>query len=160
MPQVIRMPLVFFPFFLSSLADALVAVGRIQKFLTAEEMAEPYALDYDMKNAVTVDGDFTWETAGKLEDKFETGVQGGGKSGTSGKNSKGKKGGEKTGEKLVLPISVAAVQNKDEQPAEEEKPFELRNLKFNVPRGAFVAIVGRVGSGKVCSVMFSCLDLG
>jgi ABC-type polysaccharide/polyol phosphate transport system ATPase subunit len=28
----------------------------------------------------------------------------------------------------------------------EEKPFELRDLKFSVPKGAFVAIVG---SGKV-----------
>ncbi|KAF7373646.1 Multidrug resistance-associated ABC transporter [Mycena sanguinolenta] len=31
----------------------------------------------------------------------------------------------------------------------EEKPFELTNFKFGVPKGAFIAIVGKVGSGKV-----------
>jgi len=33
--------------------------------------------------------------------------------------------------------------------AEEEKPFALTNLALRVPKGSFVAIVGRVGSGKV-----------
>lgn len=33
--------------------------------------------------------------------------------------------------------------------AADDKPFDLMNVKFKVPRGSFVAIVGRVGSGKV-----------
>ena len=33
----------------------------------------------------------------------------------------------------------------------EDKPFELKNLELKIPKGAFVAIVGRVGSGKVCA---------
>ena len=44
-------------------------------------------------------------------------------------------------------------EEKEQEKAEivdvEEKPFELKDLKFRVPKGAFVAIVGRVGSGKV-----------
>jgi len=138
------MPLALFPFFLSSLADALVAIGRIQKFLTAEELAEPHSVDYHMKYAVTVDGDFTWETAGKLESKFDTGAQNG------GKKSKGRKANGKAEEGPVLPMSVRTVQSGgEEKEKEEEEPFELKNLKLSVPKGAFVAIVGRVGSGKV-----------
>ncbi|KAF8882127.1 P-loop containing nucleoside triphosphate hydrolase protein [Infundibulicybe gibba] len=100
--NIIRAPLIFFPFVLSSLSDALVALGRISKFLTAEELADPYLIDYESKPAVEVDGAFAWETEGKLEEP---------------KFSKG-------------------------------KPFELNNLKLSVEKGAFVAIVGRVGSGK------------
>lgn len=31
----------------------------------------------------------------------------------------------------------------------DRQPFELKDLRLSIPRGAFVAIVGRVGSGKV-----------
>ncbi|EJD02283.1 multidrug resistance-associated ABC transporter [Fomitiporia mediterranea MF3/22] len=34
------------------------------------------------------------------------------------------------------------------QEKEKEKPFELTDLKLHIPKGQFVAIVGRVGSGK------------
>ncbi|KAJ6470798.1 P-loop containing nucleoside triphosphate hydrolase protein, partial [Mycena vitilis] len=40
-------------------------------------------------------------------------------------------------------------------PREEEKPFELTNLRFDVPKGSFVAIVGKVGSGKVRLISFA-----
>lgn len=128
---------------MSSLTDALVALGRISKFLLSEELAEPYLLDYGLKQAVKVDGDFAWETAGKLEGKFAPGV------------------GEKTDKKrakkaaAAAPILPTTVDEKEADPEtrskeeEEEKPFELRDLKLSVPKGAFVAIVGRVGSGKV-----------
>ena len=129
--------MIFFPFVFAGLSDALVALGRISKFLNAEELAEPYTIDYEMKNAVTIDGDFTWETAGKLEgDKFAIGRK--------GKGPKGK------GE-AVLPTSVlAGPELEDSEKKAEEKPFELKDVKFSVPKGTFVAIVGRVGSGKVC----------
>lgn len=29
-------------------------------------------------------------------------------------------------------------------------PFQVRNINLTIPRGQLVAIVGRVGSGKVC----------
>ena len=44
---------------------------------------------------------------------------------------------------------------KDVDNRADEKPFELNNLKLKVPKGAFVAIVGRVGSGKVISIVQS-----
>ncbi|KAJ7457054.1 multidrug resistance-associated ABC transporter [Mycena latifolia] len=140
--NIIRAPLMFLPFVLSALSDALVALGRIGKFLTAEELPDPYPIDGDLKNAVEVDASFAWETAGKLEEpKFASGA-GGGRGGMAG-GPKGKKGAE------VLPTTT----DKDAPsgtvtPGEEEKPFELNDLKFSMPRGSFIAIVGRVGSGK------------
>jgi hypothetical protein len=133
--------------------------------LTAEELSEPYAIDYESKSAVDVDGDFTWETAGKPVDDVKKAVKGAGGRGGHGtkkpdqkteqKNKTEKKAlfGGKSKKEPVLPTSANNGKSddateKEEKPA-EEKPFELKNLKFRVPKGAFVAIVGRVGSGKV-----------
>jgi ATP-binding cassette, subfamily C (CFTR/MRP), member 1 len=55
-PQVIRQPLIFLPFVLSILSDAVVALGRISKYLTADELDEVYKVDYARENAVEVDG--------------------------------------------------------------------------------------------------------
>ena len=64
-------------------------------------------------------------------------------------------------EESVLPTATPSDDEKDNDKdkgattpaAQEEKPFELNNLKIKVEKGAFVAIVGRVGSGKV-SLLF------
>ncbi|KAJ7827858.1 multidrug resistance-associated ABC transporter [Mycena olivaceomarginata] len=162
--NIIRMPLVFIPFVLSALSDAIVAFGRIGAFLTAEELPDPYAIDFERKNAVDVDASFAWETAGEIgEPKFATGAGGGGGRGGKGGGRGGKGGGgrggapkkEKKKEKPKkgakgeeLPTTNEKTASGATTPREEEKPFELRNLKFSVPKGAFVAIVGKVGSGK------------
>ncbi|KAJ7730232.1 multidrug resistance-associated ABC transporter [Mycena maculata] len=140
--NIIRAPLVFLPFVLSALSDALVALGRIGSFLTGEELPEPFPIDDDLKNAVEVDASFAWETAGKIEDpKFAGGGRAG--KGRAKKDGKGKKGA------AVLPTTADnGTSSGTATPGEEEKPFELKNLKLSVPKGAFVAIVGRVGSGK------------
>lgn len=157
------MPLVLFPLVLASLSDAAVAISRIGKFLTAEELAEPYAIDYERKFAVDVDGDFTWETAGKPVDSGHKSMKGKGTSEMkkselmSLQESKSKKRNlfrSKNGQpELVLPTTASKTPSHGVAEGEtgkvEEKPFELKNVKFKVPKGSFVAIVGRVGSGKV-----------
>ncbi|KAF7373650.1 Oligomycin resistance ATP-dependent permease YOR1 [Mycena sanguinolenta] len=146
--NIIRAPLIFIPFVLSALSDAIVAFGRIGKFLTAEELPDPYLIEPERKNAVEVDASFAWETAGRLEGgKFVIGGKG---KGGKGKGGKGVLGVLEKGE--LLPTSEkntpAPSGTATPMPREEEKPFELTNLKFSVPKGAFVAIVGKVGSGK------------
>ena len=50
-----------------------MAATRIKTFFTADELAEPFAIDDSDENkfAVDVDGDFTLETVGKRIEKFE-----------------------------------------------------------------------------------------
>ncbi|THH01938.1 hypothetical protein EW145_g6827, partial [Phellinidium pouzarii] len=100
--NIIRAPLMFFPLIMSAVSDAIVALGRIGVFLSAEELEEPYVIDSSPENkwAVRAEGSFTWETVGRLEgNKF--GIEkpphgaggGGGKGRRSGADGeKGKRG--------------------------------------------------------------------
>jgi ATP-binding cassette, subfamily C (CFTR/MRP), member 1 len=172
--NVIRDPLVFFPFAISICADATVALKRISKFLLAEEAPAPYAVDARAENrdAVKVSADFAWETVGRPgEPKFDVAGKGGkggkgdkdgkgGKDGKSNKDGKDKKDGKGRrwfgrGKKAEegLPTTAKEGESGDEEKGkdgekEDEKPFALEGLKLNIPKGSFVAIVGRVGSGK------------
>ena len=127
---------------------------RLSTFLTAEELEEPYTIDADSQFAISVDGEFRWESAHKPSEnttsdemkKAEESADKAKADAVKKRKAKGKKG------KPELPTSAPQDQEKDEakQAQEpEEKPFELKDLKLNIPKGAFVAVVGRVGSGKV-----------
>ncbi|PPQ74022.1 hypothetical protein CVT26_006961 [Gymnopilus dilepis] len=207
--NIIRAPLIFFPFVFSALSDALVALGRIGTFLTSEDLPEPYPVDDKEPFAVQMDGDFVWETVfnpANLKEKggkFGMGGRGGAPGGRGGRGGgrngrgggpgrSGKKGGDQTGKEVgtkrdasskrrwwqrlgrkdkpsapALPSSSKDLDEADEKgsmekvrddekghekkPEEkksEERPFELKDLQFIVPKGAFIGIVGRVGSGK------------
>ena len=126
-----------FPIVFSACSDAYVALGRIGAFLTAEELGEPYAIEPESNFAVSVQGDFVWEVE-------ETGR------GEEGVPEKGKEKKDKKDKEVVaLPTRTTDEGPKDvEEGEKQEKPFELRDMRFRVPKGAFVAIVGRVGSGK------------
>lgn len=142
---------------LSSVSDALVALGRIGTFLTADELEDPYLIDEssDNKWALSVDGCFTWETVGKpVDSKFAHGGPGGG----HGMGKKGAGGGEKEKREKkskkskksdpILPTTAPSAGTNGEPRDKDEKPFSLENLSLRIPKGAFIAIVGRVGSGK------------
>ena len=146
--QIIRMPITFLPLVLSSLSDALVALGRISRFLTSEDLPESYPIDENLPVAVQVDGDFVWETV--------LAAGGGGKR-KSARGDKDRKPLNLKAEKS-LPMTTADLEKEalkdDAESRGPETPFELKNFKLSVPRGAFVGIVGRVGSGKVfCSFL-------
>ncbi|KAL4258198.1 ATP-binding cassette transporter C, partial [Pleurotus pulmonarius] len=138
----IRMPLLTLPIALSFLSDALVALGRISGFLLAEELPEMYRISYSNKRAISVDADFTWETVAKLsKDMKRDNLE---KHDLSAKSEKDGKG--------ILPIDVTEIQGSADSGSDlcetKEQPFELTNLSLEIERGAFVSIVGRVGSGK------------
>lgn len=114
------------------LAETLVALGRISKFLIAEDIPEAEAIDHLAKNAISVDGGFTWEVSMQPEEK--------------GKGKKTKK--EKKDEGLPT-ITPAASDDGSHSDRAEDPPFAFDRLQLKVPRGQFVAIVGPVGSGKV-----------
>lgn len=130
--------MIYFPVVLNGLSDCVVAIGRISTFFAAEELENAYIVDHESQNAVEVDGNFQWEVAKKQETKFN--------SHGHGHRDKDKGSQNSNGNGALLPTTTAP------SPAAEhdsETPFELKNLKMTVPKGAFVAIVGRVGSGKV-----------
>ncbi len=78
---------------MAATTDAVVALTRIGKFLSAEEVAEPYKIDKSSKYAVDVDGDFRWETAYKSSTggpKFDIKGKHGGKKPDAQKKSEAK----------------------------------------------------------------------
>ena len=146
-----------------------MSLDRISKFLTAEELAEPYQIDQTLPLAVQVDGDFTWETVLSVEEdkgKFKENLND--DKCTSGQD--GKKRTDKTVPKDEVKSrwwksketsaqdqlasttndgKITSDGNNDSTEKQKETPFCLSNLRFEVPKGAFVAIVGPVGCGKV-----------
>ena len=147
------MPLFYLPLALSSLSDALVALGRITPFLISEDLPEPYPIDNNLPVAMQVDADFVWETVLAGGDEKKSKFVNGGK---DKKPSKGERS---------LPMTTADLEKDDLKDdvmkKDQETPFELKNLKLSVPKGAFVGIVGRVGSGKVSlSLISECLRIG
>lgn len=148
--NIIRMPLAFLPLVFAGTADAVVALGRIGTFLTAEELEDPYAVDEGSKDAVRVKGSFAWEVAASLAGKDGKFGAGSGKGkGKGGKEKKEKNKQEKKKNKEVLPTTATGEEGKNEEKKkEDEKPFELRDVDLKIPKGSFVAIVGTVGSGK------------
>ncbi|KAL1687601.1 P-loop containing nucleoside triphosphate hydrolase protein [Schizophyllum commune] len=138
---IIQTPLLLMPLALGGLATALVATGRLSKFYLAEELDDPYLIDTDRKNAVDVDGDFTWESTAEE-----------GKAAEAKPDEKAGKLDEKAGKPDEAADKSLAGEKSKEQEAKDEKPaepvFQLDNLRMSVPKGAFVAIVGPIGSGK------------
>ena len=143
---------------LSSLADAIVSVARIRKFLLAEELSETPRIDPSQGMAVLLDGDFEWEVVRGVEGAPEQQQ----KEDDRGKplmedrkkkkdKARRQKGETSTASEDVLPVTVESAISEDVPSAVEEKPFDLKGLRLEIPKGAFVAIVGRVGSGKVCN---------
>ena len=138
--QIISAPLVQLPVMLASAIDAFVALRRIGTFMRAEELAVPYTIDPKSDVALDVDGDFTWEEvrkedAGAVKDPATKATADGGNDAAP-----------------TLPTTAPPDDQAQEKEQEKEKPpdkpFELKDLKLRIPKGAFVAIVGRVGSGK------------
>lgn len=150
----------------------MVSIGRICKFLTAEELEEPYRIDPGLMSAFRLEGDFEWEVVVKLEETSEKLDETAMMRKELERQKAEKKAAKKEKQKVekvksdrnsgwwkrqerggaqdeVLPSTVFDATVQDPLVVEEEPPFSLKDLKLDVHRGAFVAIVGRVGSGKV-----------
>lgn len=140
----------FIPFVFSACSDAYVALGRIGEFLTAEELGEPYTIEDNMdgegaKWGVKVEGDFTWESANAAPNQSKD------KSGGSKKERKSAARKDKKSKEDTKGAGGTKTQEKSHPSQNEstsDEPFKLTNLNLRIPRGSFVAIVGRVGSGK------------
>ncbi|SJL01375.1 uncharacterized protein ARMOST_04696 [Armillaria ostoyae] len=124
----------FLPLDVTVVSDALVAMGRVSEFLTAEELPNEYVVNEHSNLAVEVNGTFTWETAEQPDSVKLASALG---------DKPEKRNKQKIEDKL--PTSEADV---DDTSSYTSQPFELQDLYMTVLKGSFVAIVGRVGSGK------------
>lgn len=68
------------------------------------------------------------------------------------KKRKRKEKGRKETKTESIELPTVNPDQPDSSSPPEEQPFQLQGLKLTVPKGAFVAIVGRVGSGKVSEI--------
>lgn len=120
---------------------------RISKLLLANELPHDLQIDDDAECAVKVSqAAFTFETAGVP--KFDAKKQ------ARGRDRKAEKEAKQALEKRIkearerkkqgLPPVVNEVAKQDG----EENPFTLSGIDLAIPRGAFVVVVGRIGSGK------------
>ena len=160
-------PLVF-----SVCSDAYVSLGRIGEFLLAEEQEAAFMIKEDAEYAVDIDGDFTWEV---VDPTKVTNTKGVGGNATSAKEIAARakeatrqqrqkdekvdevdKNGVKARSGTNTPVASGSgsgnsgavtptVQGEEE---DQSKPFTLEGLNLKVPQGSFIAISGRIGSGK------------
>ncbi|CAE6463976.1 hypothetical protein ACGC1H_006664 [Rhizoctonia solani] len=129
--QMLRMPLMFLPVALSSIADAWNAAGRLEGVFIAEVLTQTRIIDASIPVALEVkDGEFAWDGAPPDDASPKS----------KGKKGKGKP--SKAGEKEAANPGAAG-----DEPT-KELIFKLKDINLSLPRGQLCAIVGPVGSGK------------
>lgn len=130
------------PLISTALGDASVALDRISKFLLAEELEADYPIDSSSKFAVRLHGDFTWEAS---ESSTTTNAQT-----QSAPAVKKVDLPEKSRGRVKTEQSKESDRPSSSSDLEEDGllPFQLNDIRIDIPKGKFVAIVGRVGSGK------------
>ncbi|KAM7188324.1 P-loop containing nucleoside triphosphate hydrolase protein [Naviculisporaceae sp. PSN 640] len=136
----LRMPLNMLPLVIGQVTDAWSSMSRIQEFLLSEEREDEAVFKPDAENAVEVkDASFTWERTPTQE--AEVTLDDMGKKG--GKEKKGPKPDTKDAEKPSRGSGEDA-----STLVEEQEPFKLQDLNFEIGRNELVAVIGTVGSGK------------
>ncbi|KAH8086808.1 multidrug resistance-associated ABC transporter [Filobasidium floriforme] len=147
--NIIQTPLQNLPASFANLTDAWVALTRLSDIFLAEEYSGSGHIESNPHSdaAVTVHGDFTFESSEPSSNSSQNE--------TAGRDRKAEKEEKK---RKAVAERVAKAQEKQSLPlvAEEEledvasirPPFMLRNINLSIPRGAFVCVIGRIGSGK------------
>ncbi|KAF8884414.1 multidrug resistance-associated ABC transporter [Gymnopilus junonius] len=165
--NILRAPLLLLPFALSGIAGSVVSFNRLCEFLNAEEIGEPYTIEPNQDLALKVDGDFEWENVAKLEEGEKTSNSPDKEDALQKESEKMKEQAEKKetqGQQPQQPQKPSSKWWKRRKEATEPEntlpfanpdgnektlpPFSLKEFHMDIPKGAFIAIVGRVGSGK------------
>lgn len=121
--SLIRLPLTFFPYVLSLLAESTVSVRRLQDFFQMQERL-PSKQGLDIVYPVKImNGDFVWED--RDDDDADA------KDGKSG----------------CMPVLFSSIKPQDPIKPKHE-PGKLQNINIQVKQGDLCMIVGSVGSGK------------
>ncbi|KAF9285261.1 hypothetical protein BGZ68_004019 [Mortierella alpina] len=130
----LRVPLLVLPYCYSEACDALISVGRIEKFLLAQEALPLPPVDAAHEYALSIDNaDFYWDQLPQKPSASSTNAE------PSTEHP------DEDTEEEQRPL--LADQDSESTAAPEIKPF-LRDINIRIPRNSLVAIVGPVGSGK------------
>jgi len=142
---VLRMPFVVFPIGLSLFIQVMVSFKRLDEFLKIQRRNDPVDRPALTREANT----HKWpigpkkDVGSKVPQKKEDGV--------ALSKSQISNGGESTANsKDVVLTDVASIDTEPSltSPKEKEKDFELILPALDIPKGTFLAVVGRVGAGK------------
>ncbi|KAG0308528.1 hypothetical protein BGZ98_007707 [Dissophora globulifera] len=129
---IMRVPLMILPYCYTMSVDAYVAIGRIQEFLLSEDAVALSPIDESAESAIAIeDADFVWEALSNISTKTGTGNDRDNANNTDLEHSQ-----ENT-----------ALLSDAENNFSDTTPY-LQNINLKIARGALVAIVGPVGSGK------------
>ncbi|KAG2058537.1 hypothetical protein BDR06DRAFT_1004242 [Suillus hirtellus] len=124
-----RLPLMFLPLSLSSIADAATACDRLLAVFEAETLDEILAINCDLNAAVRAEGvSFTWDGLPPRPEDLK-------------KKAKGSKMGMNAGKRKPPSTPPPAL-------ADDGNIFKVTDIDLEIPRGQLVAIVGAVGAGK------------
>ncbi|KAJ5153186.1 abc multidrug transporter protein [Penicillium canariense] len=154
----LRMPLMFVPFILAMIADALQSIDRIEEFLEAEDGPVGKASPKSTHISITMkDAAFTWEqstppdpnerlrTTELTEDEMRD---------MKLDNKDGKKGAKKTkkgvkdSQKKEKAHSTPSEITEEETTPPDTPPFSMHGINLHIEGPELIGIIGTVGSGK------------
>jgi ABC-type multidrug transport system fused ATPase/permease subunit len=133
--------------------DAHNAFVRLQEVFEAGSLPDDQPKNFELDNALEVDGaSFTWDAPplepegakgkGKGKDRHK-------KAKDPKKDKKGKKKSEMDANATATPASASVPGSSRASTSHEpEKVFKIPKTNMTIPKGQIVAIVGPVGSGK------------
>ncbi|KAG9094212.1 hypothetical protein FS749_012910 [Ceratobasidium sp. UAMH 11750] len=131
----LRMPLMFLPIALSSIADAWNASSRLEGVFIAEVLTQTRVIDPSLPVALEVkNAEFSWD--GAPPDEANKSKNKPGKKDKAKKDQHAAKGA--VGQEAGAGVGVE----------DKEAVFKLKDVNISLPRGQLCAIVGSVGSGK------------
>ena len=144
--QLLRLPLLRLPRTFSEIQDALSALQRLSHIFHAELQKDGIPIiDTAQEYAIIVkDATFEWESSEEVDEQIHsniisTGVRRGLGRGRT-KEENGTKNPEHAEESMLVHRNSPL--------------FRVSNITMAVPRGQLAAIVGPIGSGKVCLTLW------
>lgn len=138
--NIIKAPLSLLPTVITAISDAHVAIHRISRILTAEERNHELINDPTSRFAVEVVGDFAYETVVPPDGHASVNR-------LMSKNAGSLRRGD-AGSNVSKTASQTERSTLVNDNIQQEQPFALNDIDLHIPKGAFVAILGSIGSGK------------
>ncbi|GAA5878573.1 hypothetical protein JCM1840_007455 [Sporobolomyces johnsonii] len=169
--QLLRMPLMLLPMSLSTITDALNALGRLTEVFLAEERSNAFEVDPKAELAISVkEAAFQWESSPPDTAPKPKKEQAKLASRLKGQKKEAKKAAKRKEQAAKVELTLAENTPTDPEVAEnsgdvtgdipdtaqsaatpdeaEKEVLQLRNINLSIPKGQLCAVVGSVGSGK------------